>query len=74
MRPGAVPDRKTWRALMRVALQVIDSINGSYGALDFRLGGGTVLMFRFDHRISKDIDVFIHDAQALSYITHGSTK
>ena len=69
MRAGATPDRDTWRGLMRVALRVIDSIRPTYGPLDFRLGGGTVLMFRFDHRISKDIDIFMHDAQALSYLT-----
>ncbi len=26
-------------------------------------------MFRFDHRVSKDIDIFTHDAQALSWMT-----
>lgn len=63
-------DRNTWRALLAPALRVIDSlqVNG-YGTLDFRLGGGTVLMFRFDHRISKDIDIFTYDAQALGFLT-----
>ena len=28
-----------------------------------------MLMLRFDHRLSKDIDIFTHDAQALSFIT-----
>ncbi len=26
-------------------------------------------MFRFDHRLSKDIDIFTHDARALSFLT-----
>lgn len=64
-----MPDENTWRKLMVPALLVIDSLRDSYGVLDFRLGGGTVLMLRFGHRISKDIDIFTHDAQALSYIT-----
>lgn len=64
------PDRDTWRRLIGPALAVIDSlIPAGYGPLDFRLGGGTVLMLRFDHRISKDIDIFTHDAEALSFIT-----
>lgn len=64
------PTRDTWRSLLPEALRIIDSLQGNgYGALDFRLGGGTVLMFRFDHRVSKDIDVFIHDAQALAYLS-----
>lgn len=68
--PPAAPDRETWRRLIGPALRVIDSLQHSgYGELDFRLGGGTVLMFRFDHRVSKDIDIFFHDAQALTWLT-----
>ena len=51
-------------------MRVIDSLDANgYGPLDYRLGGGTVLMLRFDHRLSKDIDIFTHDARALSFIT-----
>lgn len=32
------------------------------------MGGGTVLMFHYQHRISKDIDIFIADPQFLGYI------
>jgi hypothetical protein len=63
-------DKDTWRSLIVPALRVVDSLrDNGYGKLDFRLGGGTVLMFRFDHRISKDIDIFTYDAQALSFIS-----
>lgn len=63
-------DKDTWRTLLKAALEVVDSLlDRGYGELDFRLGGGTVLMFRFDHRLSKDIDIFTHDAQALSFIS-----
>ncbi len=64
------PTRNTWRNLLPEALRIIDSLRGNgYGTLDFRLGEGTVLMFRFDHRVSKDIDMFIDDAQALGYLS-----
>jgi Nucleotidyl transferase AbiEii toxin, Type IV TA system len=33
------------------------------------LGGGTVLMMRLRHRLSKDIDLFLHDAQWLGLLT-----
>ena len=33
------------------------------------MGGGTVLMLRFRHRLSKDIDWFGYDAQWLSLLT-----
>ena len=63
-------DENTWRTLLATALEVIDSLeHRGYGKLDFRLGGGTVLMLRFGHRLSKDIDIFTHDARALSFIT-----
>jgi len=65
-----LPDRDTWRKLIGPALRIVDSLrHNGYGELDFRLGGGTVLMFRFDHRISGDIDLFTNDAQALGYIS-----
>ena len=32
------------------------------------LGGGTVLMFYYGHRKSKDIDIFIPDPQFLGYV------
>ena len=68
--PSQSFDRDTWRELLRPALKIVDSLETSgYGKLDFRLGGGTVLMLRFDHRISKDIDIFTYDAQALSYLS-----
>ena len=64
------PDADTWRRLIGPALRVVDSLRDSgYGELDFRLGGGTVLMFRFGHRISKDIDIFTYDAQALGLLS-----
>lgn len=63
-------DRDTWKQLIRPALRIIDSLpDAGYGELDFRLGGGTVLMLRFDHRFSKDIDIFTYDAQALGFIS-----
>lgn len=31
-------------------------------------GGGTVLMLRFDHRFSKDIDLFVPDVQDLGHV------
>lgn len=64
------PDRNTWRKLISPALRVVDSLKSTgYGELEFRLGGGTVLMFRFDHRVSKDVDIFTHDAQALAWLS-----
>ncbi len=57
-KPASRPaDRTTWRKLIEPAFRVVASLEASgYGKLDYRRGGGTVLMLRFDHRISKDAD------------------
>lgn len=33
------------------------------------LGGGTLLMLRYGHRSSRDIDIFVHDVQYLSLLS-----
>jgi len=32
-------------------------------------GGGTVLMRRYRHRVSKDVDIFVPDPQYLGYLS-----
>ncbi len=66
----SVADANTWSTLLIPALTLIDSLEvAGYGRLDFRLGGGTALMFALQHRISKDIDIFFDDAQALGFLS-----
>ncbi len=61
---------KTWETLFQRALVLIDSTQKSGTALtNWSFGGGTVLMRRHFHRISKDIDIFVPDAQWLAYLT-----
>jgi hypothetical protein len=59
-----------WRTLFRRALQIIDAtaISGERIA-DWSFGGGTVLMRRFRHRVSKDIDIFVPGPQYLGYFS-----
>lgn len=58
-----------WVTLLQKAYKLLDAI-ASDGIVIPRwsLGGGTVLMFYNNHRISKDIDIFIPDPQFLAYI------
>ena len=67
---GALPGG-AWRALLPRALTLIDEIRVHGGIADpfWTLGGGTVLMFRHRHRLSKDIDVFVPDPQYLGFVT-----
>jgi len=60
-----------WETLFPRALALIDEIGAHGGIAEpfWTLGGGTVLMFRYRHRVSKDIDIFVPDPQYLGYVT-----
>ncbi len=52
------------------ALSIIEDIK-NHGTPDpfWTFGGGTVLMFRYQHRLSQDIDIFVPDPQYLGFVT-----
>ena len=58
-----------WQGLLRHAFTLIDEIH-QHGTADpfWTFGGGTVLMLRYRHRLSKDIDIFVPDPQYLGYV------
>lgn len=59
-----------WETLFRHALEIIDAASGTAqkpGTWSF--GGGTVLMRRYRHRVSRDVDIFVPDPQWLGYLT-----
>ena len=59
-----------WKTLFRRALAIIDAIAASGTRYeDWSFGGGTVLMRRFHHRLSKDVDIFVPDPQYLGYVS-----
>ena len=61
---------RTWETLFRKALQVIDaSGEAAIRTEDWSFGGGTVLMRRYRHRYSKDIDIFVPDPQYLGHLS-----
>lgn len=51
------------------ALDCLDTIPSDVPPVPWTLGGGTVLMLRYQHRLSKDIDVFLGDPQYLGFLT-----
>jgi hypothetical protein len=59
-----------WRELLPHALRIIAEIK-KHGISDpfWTFGGGTVLMLRYQHRLSKDIDIFVPDPQYLGFVT-----
>jgi hypothetical protein len=58
-----------WQILLEQAYAVLDSVAADGIEIPrWSLGGGTVLMFHYEHRLSKDIDIFLPDPQFLGYI------
>ena len=67
--PAALPDG-VWQVLLQHAFSLVDEI-AAHGIQDplWTFGGGTVLMLRYGHRLSKDIDIFVPDPQYLGYVS-----
>ncbi|GAB1253061.1 nucleotidyl transferase AbiEii/AbiGii toxin family protein [Desulfovibrio falkowii] len=57
----------TWKKLFSCAMEQIEQANIPHTSWSF--GGGTVLMHKFNHRMSKDIDIFFRDKQLFAYIS-----
>ena len=67
MKSSPKPTPETWLQIIASAYELFDdAVAKGFGDPPFSLGGGTVLMLRFKHRLSKDIDLFGYDAQWLS--------
>lgn len=67
--PSALPEG-VWQSLLGHAFTLVDEI-GRSGISDpyWTFGGGTVLMLRHSHRLSKDIDIFVPDPQYLGFVS-----
>ena len=59
-----------WQTLLAHAFTMVDEI-ARHGISNpfWTFGGGTVLMLRYGHRLSKDIDIFVPDPQYLGYVS-----
>jgi hypothetical protein len=63
-------DERIWEGLLSTALAILDDLDArGLGSPEVVMGGGTVLMMRMHHRLSHDIDLFLHDAQWLARLT-----
>ncbi|MBV9288824.1 MAG: nucleotidyl transferase AbiEii/AbiGii toxin family protein [Hyphomicrobiales bacterium] len=63
-------DERSWESLLKSALDILDSVHDpALGSPEVVMGGGTVLMMRMRHRLSRDIDLFLHDVQWLPRLT-----
>ncbi|MBX3703592.1 MAG: nucleotidyl transferase AbiEii/AbiGii toxin family protein [Steroidobacteraceae bacterium] len=61
---------RIWETLFDRAVKLMNSARDQGVPVDdWTFGGGTVLMRRHRHRLSKDIDIFIGDPQFLGYLS-----
>lgn len=61
---------RIWEMLFQRALSLIDSVAESGTVFEsWSFGGGTVLMRKYRHRFSQDIDIFVPDPQYLGYVS-----
>lgn len=59
-----------WESLFPHAFTLMDEVRRHGGIEPFwTFGGGTVLMLRYRHRFSRDIDLFVPDPQYLGFVT-----
>jgi hypothetical protein len=59
-----------WESLFPHAFTLMREVEEHGGIEPFwTFGGGTVLMLRYQHRLSRDIDLFVPDPQYLGFIT-----
>ena len=70
MKTPAVLPNGVWQGLMQHAYSLIDEIE-VHGIQNpfWTFGGGTVLMLRYRHRMSKNIDNFVPDPQYLGFVS-----
>lgn len=67
--PAHLPDG-IWQGLLSHAFRLVDEIAQHGIAQPFwTFGGGTVLMLRYRHRFSKDVDIFVPDPQYLGFVS-----
>lgn len=64
-------DHGSWRALIALAAEIVaDAEHRAAGVrMNPLLGGGTRIMLAIEHRISRDVDLFVHDAQWIGFLT-----
>ena len=66
----AIERLAVWEKLFGHALSFIDeAVATGAPACGWSFGGGTVLMRRHRHRVSKDVDIFVPDPQWLNYLS-----
>lgn len=59
---------RDWEGLFAQAMVIVDAATATIGTFTWSFGGGTALMRKYGHRLSKDIDIFVRDPQLLGHL------
>jgi hypothetical protein len=66
---NAQDDKSDWATLFREACSLIRQVNSEHTIIDhWTFGGGTAMMLQIDHRVSRDVDIFLSDPQLLGFL------
>ncbi len=62
------PHNNAWKSLLPFCFRVVDEVAQTHG-VDFpiRIGGGSMLLRRYGHRKSMDLDLFVTDVQLVRW-------
>lgn len=69
------PHNDAWKALLPSCFRVVDEVIRNHG-VDFplRIGGGSMLLRRYGHRKSMDIDLFVTDVMLVRWCSPTSNE
>jgi hypothetical protein len=62
--PGPAPEKLEWAKLFHEACSLVDQANIDH----WTFGGGSAMMIQIGHRESRDVDIFLDDAQLLGLL------
>lgn len=66
---NAPKNQADWARLFRLACSLIGQVNSPTTIIDhWTFGGGAAMMLQIEHRESHDVDLFLQDAQLLSFL------
>lgn len=58
------PHNDPWKSLLRFSLAVVDAVIREHGVeFPIQIGGGSMLLRRYRHRKSRDLDLFVSDVR-----------
>jgi|GEM_PF-1218874 len=62
------PHNDEWKSLLRLGFAVVDEVIREHGVpFPIQIGGGSMLLRRYGHRKSKDLDLFVTEARLVKW-------